>query len=842
MIANLKRPIVVIVIGYIIGIIWGLYFDFSIVLLYILIAILFYRKNRRNSIMSFLIILLKKCFKSKKNTSFQLFSIHRYIRYIKLILTKQVIFLIVISSMISNTIFLFQEKRYENLYPEENILVEGIIISNQEEREYKNRYKLKVLTANSSDRYQSTQIYIEVKKNVQLEYGDKVRLRGEFQKGSEQRNTGGFDYQLYLKSIHIYGTLKVESYQKISSDNVNWIEKSINTIKLAMTENIEKVLEKEEAQIVKGLILGDTTALEEELKEKFQIANISHVLAVSGMHIIYIIMGIEIVLKKWIGKRHVKYVVIIGLLFYMVLTGYTSSIVRAGIMGMMNILAFLVYRKNDIWTSIAISLGIILIQNPYAITGVGLQLSYLGTIGIILFNKNIKQYLDNVKWIKNNIQLKKSKRISKIVENLKDMISVTLSAQTMILPIMLYHFNMIGIYFVVANILVSIIIGPIMFLSIIFIFSSFIHLQISQFISIFLSLGIQILMQISNLANLPFSKIYVPTPSVLFIFIYYIGILAGNQIYVIYTSKYLNGTKRRVKNLIALMKYRLYEKKKKTKKIYQKILRERNIKAFIKRTYKGIFLIIFLIGIYQFPKDLEIYFLDVGQGDSCFIVTPNHKTILIDGGGSTSNTFDVGKDTVIPYLLDKGYTKLDYVFISHFDQDHVGGILPVLEEFKVGQIFISKQGEKSENYETFLEIVEQKNLKVQEVKIGDKITIGDVTFHILWPSGNQIEENILNNNAMVMKLQYKSFSMLFTGDIEEVAEKKMLDTYKNHLDMLKATVLKVAHHGSKSSSTEEFLKAVNSKVAMIGVGENNMFGHPNNAVLERLQAFRYADF
>ena len=253
-------------------------------------------------------------------------------------------------------------------------------------------------------------------------------------------------------------------------------------------------------------------------------------------------------------------------------------------------------------------------------------------------------------------------------------------------------------------------------------------------------------------------------------------------------------------------------------------------------------LIILLIGIYQFPKDLEIHFLDVGQGDSCFIITPNHKTILIDGGGSTSNTFDVGKDTVIPYLLDKGYTKIDYIFISHFDQDHVGGILTVLKEFKVGQIFISKQGEESENYETFLKIVEQKQLKVREVKIGDKITIGDVTFHILWPMEKQIEENILNNNAIVMKLQYKSFSMLFTGDIEEVAEKKILDTYKNHLDILKSSVLKVAHHGSKSSSTDEFLEAVNSKVAIIGVGENNMFGHPNNVVLERLQSFRYADF
>lgn len=815
------------VIGYIIGIIWGLYFDFSIVLLYTLIVFLF---------------CLRKCFKKKVYKKFHLLSIYRYFRYIKLIFTKQVIFLIVMASIISNTILIFQENRHKNLYPEENINVEGIIVSNQEEREYKNRYKLKVLAVNDSDTYKATQIYIEVKKDIKLQYGDKVVLQGEFLKGSEQRNTGGFDYQLYLKSINIYGTLKVEDYQKISSDNVNGIDKSIHAIKIAVSENIEKILEEREGQIVKGLILGDTTDLEEELKEKFQIANISHVLAVSGMHIIYIIIGIEIVFKKWLGKRYVKYVIMMGLLFYMSITGFTSSIVRAGIMGMMNLIAFLVYRKNDIWTSIAISLGIILIQNPYAITGVGLQLSYLGTIGIILFHKNVKQYFDNLKFIKNNIRIKRNKRIFKIIENLKDILSVTLSAQLMILPIMLYHFNVIGIYFIITNILVSIIIGPIMFLSIIFIFSSFIHLKLSQFISIFLSFGIKVLIQISDLANLPFSKIYIGTPSILLIIIYYIIIFTNNQIYMIYSAKYLNGTKRRVKNLIALMKYKLYEKKKKIWKTYQEILKERNIKLCILKTYKWIILIIFLSGICQFQQKLKIHFLDVGQGDSCFIITPNHKTILIDGGGSTSNSFDVGKDTVIPYLLDRGYTKINYVFISHFDQDHVGGILPVLEELHIGQIFISPQAEKSENYETFLELVKQKNLKVQEVKAGDKIVIEDIIFQILWPIEKQIEENMLNNNAMVMKLQYKSFSMLFTGDIEEIAEKKILNLYKDNADKLNTTVLKVAHHGSKSSSTEEFLKVVNSKVAIIGVGENNMFGHPNNEVLERLQSFRYANF
>ena len=240
------------------------------------------------------------------------------------------------------------------------------------------------------EKYKNTKIYIEVKKDININYGEKIVCDGNFSKGSEQRNYGGFNYQLYLKSVNIYGTLEVEHYKTISSDNVTIIEKIINYIKLSINKNVENILEDKYEQIVKGLILGDISNLDESLKEKFQIANISHVLAVSGMHIIYIIIGIEWGFKRLLGKRNVKYVVIFGLLFYMSLTGFTSSIVRAGIMGIINIVAFLVYRKKDIWTSIGISLLCILIENPYAITSVGLQLSYLGTIGIIMFNKNIK--------------------------------------------------------------------------------------------------------------------------------------------------------------------------------------------------------------------------------------------------------------------------------------------------------------------------------------------------------------------------------------------------------------------------------------------------------------------
>ncbi len=434
--------------------------------------------------------------------------------------------------------------------------------------------------------------------------------------------------------------------------------------------------------------------------------------------------------------------------------------------------------------------------------------------------------------------------MSKIVDSIKDMISVTLSAQIIILPVMLYHFNIIGIYFLLANILVSIIITPIMILAIIFVFLSFINLEISKFISIFLSWGIEGLIQIANLSNLPFSKIYVATPKIFTIIIYYILVLVFNQIYKIYTNKEINSTEKRIKNLIALAKYNVYLKRRKLKTFFVsiKLFGSKNnmtlknkIRIIVLKACRIFCVILILVVIIQLNQKLEIHFLDVGQGDSCFIVTPHNKTILVDGGGSTSSSFDVGKDTLIPYILDRGYTKIDYIFISHFDQDHVGGILTVLQELRVGKIYINKQGENSQNYEKFLEIVSEKKLNVQIVKAGDKILIDNLSFNILWPTEKQISENILNNNAIVMKLHYRNFSMLFTGDIEEPAEKAILNTYKNKLEIFQSTILKVAHHGSKSSSTQEFLDVVKPKIALIGVGENNLFGHPNAHVIERLE-------
>ena len=271
----------------------------------------------------------------------------------------------------------------------------------------------------------------------------------------------------------------------------------------------------------------------------------------------------------------------------------------------------------------------------------------------------------------------------------------------------------------------------------------------------------------------------------------------------------------RIINILSLIKYKI----KKSRKEFIAIL--------------SIPVLIGVIVIYT-PKNLKIYFVDVGQGDCTVIKTPKNKTILIDGGGSEFSDFNVGKNTLMPYLLDRKIYIIDYIFFSHLDLDHAQGLFYILENMKVKNIVIGKQFEKNKNYEEFIKLT--KNLNLNVVQAGEKIEIEkDFYFDILWPrKANFIKENVVNNNSMVCKLKYKKFSMLFTGDIEEIAEKEIINTYKGKEYLLKADCLKVAHHGSKTSSKKEILELIKPKVALIGVGKNNKFGHPSNVTLENL--------
>lgn len=392
-------------------------------------------------------------------------------------------------------------------------------------------------------------------------------------------------------------------------------------------------------------MLGNDDELEKDVKESFQNSSLSHILAVSGMHVSYVILAISIILNKAkIPKKIGKIFTIIALIFFIFLTGEMPSVKRAAIMAILAIGAGLIYRKNDTITSISTALLIILIQNPFSIMDIGLILSFVATLGIILFYKIILKIF-NEKTIDKE---KTNKEIyQKYTEKIKEIISVSLSAQILIFPISILLFNKISLTFLISNILVSFFIGIVIiigFIAIIF------PLKILFIILNFL------LNALKNIAiffaKIPLSKITVTTPNIGKIVAYYIIIAIITYVYILRKKEYKRRIEKKILTNVDKFKSHILLKKKKVLLIIV-----------------GIFLVNQIINFTT--KDLKIHFIDVGQGDASLIITPKNKTILIDGGGSASKDFDVGKNTVVPYLLDRKIKKIDYLIISHFDDDHV---------------------------------------------------------------------------------------------------------------------------------------------------------------------------
>lgn len=797
----MEKSLEIILIGMIIGILLGLYC--------------------KNGIALFVVLMIALWFLSKKSKVLK--------QYFKLFKIKDIVIVFLIAMLISYGYICFMEKQYEDIahqmLEEENYSVK--IISSPIEKEYANQYIGRVEKIGETK--VSLKVYINMKKEVKVEYGECIKVKGEYKKPSGARNNKEFDYKLYLKSIGIQGSIQAKSIEKIEPSSNLFILTWINDIENIMKKQIQnKIQDKTHQNLLLGILLGKDEKLENSVKEDFQGSSLSHVLAVSGMHISYIMIGVEYILEKTkLSRKTSKIVAIFVIIFFMFLTGNTPSVQRACFMTVLSIIATLIYRKNNIYHSMVISLFLILIQNPYSILNTGLILSYSATLGIIVFYKKINKVLLKIVVGKEKEKVKKSqkiKKIEKVIQKTKngliEFISVSLAVQVILLPMNLLYFQNVSITFIFSNLAVSFLIGIIMLLGLLTTIPITIPI-VSSVITFILECALNMLLQISSFfSKMSFSHIYVIPPSILAVCLYYM--------------------------ILALYLHYINIRKKESKRRFEKILLTivENFKWAIVKRKKiiiiGMILIIIMVGIIkQIPQDLEIHFLDVGQGDCCLITTPNHKTILVDSGGSINeDEFDVGKRTVLPYLLTHKIRTIDVVFISHFDADHCNGVKALIENIWVKKIIITKQKETSKEYLEILKLIKKKNIEVQIVKQGDVIKPDKgVIFKILYPN---ISTNLngLNNNSMVLKLQYKKFSVLFTGDIEKEAEQDIVNVYKENL---KSTVLKVGHHGSKSSTTQELLNMVKPKIALIGVGENNKFRHPVPEVLVRLERVRFKD-
>lgn len=738
----MERPFVFMTIPFIIGIILAYYFNFNIITTFIIINL-------------FLAVYILKIVKRNGNA-------------------KMLFLIFVILGILISSYNLKGSILISNI--EKNLILKGrvheLVWKDEEEAKY-----IVIINSIQEDLIQTKveeKTVLKVIGNRMIEIGDEITFTGKLKLPIENTNPKLFNYRLSLLSNKIYTSITVKDYSIIK---VNDIDKPFKyKIKSKFKEDVENVfdnnLNQKNSSLMKSIVLGEYSYLEEENIERYRELGLAHILAVSGVHI-GIIAGFLIYLFSHLGiKRKTNVVITLSIIwFYGFLIGFPPSLLRANIMFSILFYAQILAEPYDSINSLFISMFVLLLINPMWIFNLGFQLSFSATFSIIYITPKIKAIL----YPYNN----------KIIYSLAALLSVQIG----LLPIQAYYFNNISLLSIISNLIIapilslSLVLGGIMVgLSYLFPIANIVVGGILNFILSFQFNCIDIIYSI------PFRLIKIHSPSIVEMILYYILILTIFKV------------------------------------INLKKLKSDAIKSII---YYLIIMVLWNSIILVNDKSIEIHFVDVGQGD-CIFVRTARKDYLIDTGGSIMDSFDVGKSITLPYLQKLGVTKLDGVFITHFDDDHCKSLPLLIDNIKVENVLASYEDSSNEIYNKVVE----KAIPIAILKEKDLIWLDNQTsIEILSPNKDLIDRDLSSNNlSLVFLLSYYDKEILFTGDMEKEIEIELVDKIENNIDMIK-----IPHHGSLTSSTEGLLNKVKPQIGIISVGRNNFYGHPNKEVIDRYE-------
>lgn len=560
-------------------------------------------------------------------------------------------------------------------------------------------------------------------------FGDKIYIEGEISVPNNNTIPNNFNYKDYLYHKYIYYIIKIDKIKIISkNDNI------FLNIKNSIYKRIDKIKYND---YLYAFILGKSYYIDSEVLNNYKINGITHLFALSGLHVSMFSSIILFILKKIkLSEKLSYFITSLFLIFFAFIASFTPSIVRS-------VLFFILSSINNVYYLyikpkylLYIVFSILIFINPFYIYDTGFILSFCISFFILLFNEK-----------------------NKINNNLLSILVISILSTLSSLPIIInmsYEINILGfinnLFFIPY---VTYIVFP---LSIIVVFISKL-----SFILNFLIIIMEYISKVSsNILNV---KLIFPKMSLFLIIIYYVLLI-------------------------------LIVKKINLKKIF----------------------IIYLSFLYfrcNFDKNNYVYFIDVGQGDSALIVTKNNKSILIDTGGKVGSNYSLMKSNVIPFFKSIGIRKLDYLFITHGDYDHAGYGIDLVNNFNVKNRFTNKGKYNSLEKKLNIKSFNNSYIKIDNVEIY---------------SLNSKLYNNENSDSLVLLVIIDNYKLLFMGDASINTEKDIMNNY----DIGDVFILKVGHHGSKTSSSEEFINSVNPKYSIISVGKNNKFGHPNKEVLDNL--------
>ncbi len=644
--------------------------------------------------------------------------------------------------------------------------------------------------------------------------GNSIYAVGNVELPEQEKNPGQFDKAGYYRAKNITCIMKAETLI-ITDSKVNAVQSVLLPIRERLCDIYTSILPEKEAGIMEAILLGEKAFLDQSIVNLYQKSGIAHILAISGLHISLLGMSLYRLLRKIKSPLITACLLTILLVIsYGLLTEMGVSTKRAVIMLILSVLAKLTGRTYDMLSAAAFTAIILLAGSPLQLYQAGFLLSFSAVAGVGILMKAIRLF---------NPYDKATLR-SKVVDGLLG----SLSIQLMTLPVILYFYFETPLYATVLNLFVIPLLSLIVLLGLAAGVLGMVSLSAASFAIGGAYYILKFYEGICSIARkLPLSTILIGRPAMHQIVLYY-GILICFVFFAGRRGPAGKGTEGK--------------------------------RMLSRKMVAGVTLFLLLLSLHKGSTDsLLVTFLSVGQGDAACIQSPAGYVYLIDGGSSDSK--DVGSYRLEPFLKSKGINKVEAVFISHADSDHFNGIVELIEKMpdtaagtladtnritsdqgiiQIKTLVLSVTDFIDENYRMLVELAEQKGILVRYVEQGDKIDDGAITFTCLHPE-KTYQAASANAYSEVLLMTYKNFDVLFTGDVQADGEKSSVTFYQDLAEYDSSynenviEVIKVSHHGSKTSSTQAFLSFFHPMFSIISCGENNSYGHPHEETLQRLK-------
>lgn len=621
-------------------------------------------------------------------------------------------------------------------------------------------------------------VYDDAKQPVQI--GNKVNVKGELSLFEEARNPGNFDQKFYYEKQKIGAFLWAEAL-RVTDRESNHLKQGLYELRQKWKRILIDAAGEEDGGALAAILLGEKQGMDREIRELYQVNGIAHVLAISGLHLSFLGVGVYHLLRRITGSYTVGGLA--GVLFlsaYILMIGMTVSAFRAMVMFLFRIGADLSGRHYDSPTALAAAAVTVCMWRPLSLYDSGFWLSFGALIAIIFILPIFKNLPAQSLW-------------------------ASVSVNLFLLPILMYSFYEVPIYGVFLNLIVIPLLSVLMAAGLIGTMISLFWEHAGEAIFLCCRMIFRVYEHSCEAAlRLPFARVVTGQPDIWKILFYYVFLFA------------------------AVLLLRKKEENKGEK-------RSRKKRGFLSVLLVGTGMTILLFTA-QVKDKITITMLDVGQGDGLVIRGPEGKTYFMDGG--SSDVKKVGEYRIEPYLLSQGIGSLDYVFASHGDQDHISGIKELVQRQKTGvtikRLVLPTQTVWDDALKELAEMAEKEGIPVFTMEKGQCLTEGKLSLTCIQPGKGEMEETG-NSASLVLALRYGDFDMLFTGDVEGKGEKRLVDHLQREYSECVWDVLKTAHHGSGNSTTEEFLKTAAPQYAFISAGKNNSYGHPHKETLERLK-------